>query len=209
MALIGRISLIAHLLAAPWVFGGVTPEAQWWLSLGVAGLLVLHLIESLVERPSGPFHLPTAVLAPVGLLVIAAVQLLPRDEPLVPRMQHAVFAELAETFGSDGPVTGTVSPASTRTQASLLFFALGAFVLGSRWFSTGPSQIWLWRALAINGAALAFFGIVQKLTWNGLLFWSVPLRQGGTPFASFVNRNNAAGYLNLCLAAALGVVILR
>lgn len=30
---------------------------------------------------------------------------------------------------------------------------------------------------------------------------------GGTPFASFINRNNAGGYLNLCLAAAVGLMI--
>jgi O-antigen ligase len=37
-----------------------------------------------------------------------------------------------------------------------------------------------------------------------MLYWSVPLRFGGTPFASYVNRNHAAGYFNLCLAAGLG-----
>ena len=33
----------------------------------------------------------------------------------------------------------------------------------------------------------------------------MPLTLGGQPFASYVNRNNAAGYLNLCLAAACGL----
>ena len=52
---------------------------------------------------------------------------------------------------------------------------------------------------------MAFFGICQQMSWNGKLFWSFPLRHSGYPFSSFVNRNNAAGYLVLCLAAAFGV----
>ena len=204
MALIGRIVLLAALLAAPWPFGSVTPEPLWLLCATVAALLLWRLVETLLGQPDQPFHVPTAVAAPVGLLLIAAFQLLPREESLVPQMEHAVFAEMADAFADDDPGSGSVSPATTREQASLLFFAIAAFFLGAQWFSSAPSQLWLWRVLAVNGSVLGFFGIVQKVTWNGMLFWSVPLRLGETPFASFVNRNNAAGYLNLCLAAGLG-----
>jgi len=55
--------------------------------------------------------------------------------------------------------------------------------------------------MAINGVAIAFFGLVQQLTWNGRLFWQVPLEQGGEPFGPFVDRNHAGGFLTLCLAA--------
>jgi len=48
---------------------------------------------------------------------------------------------------------------------------------------------------------------VQQLTWNGLLYWTVPLTMGGGPFGPFVNRNNGAGFLNLCLAGAVGVTV--
>ena len=41
--------------------------------------------------------------------------------------------------------------------------------------------------------------------YYGKLFWAVSVGEG-TPYASFVKRNNAAGYLNLCLAAAVGFV---
>ncbi len=208
MELIGRIVLIMAVVASPWAFGSVTPEPLWFLCLTLGGLLVWRLAEILLVPSDRPLHLPIAVLAPLGLLLIASVQLLPRDEGVVRKMEHAVFGEWADELAVNGPTSGTISPATTRTQAAKLFFAMGAFLLASVWFGTSSSQKWLWGLLAINGAALGFFGIVQRLTWNGMLFWRVPLRFGGTPFASFVNRNNAAGYLNLCLAAGLGWLLL-
>lgn len=85
--------------------------------------------------------------------------------------------------------------------------AVIACYLGIVLFADANSRVFLWGAFAVNGAALSFFGIVQLLSWNGKLFWTVPLMLGGQPFASFVNRNNAAGYLNICLAGALGLLL--
>src|SRR5262249_42689202 len=68
-------------------------------------------------------------------------------------------------------------------------------------------QKWLWIGLAIDGAALSVFGIIQKINWNGKLYWTIPLTHGGQPFASYVNRNNATGFLNIALAATAGWLI--
>ena len=51
------------------------------------------------------------------------------------------------------------------------------------------------------------FGLIQKLTSNHLLYWTIPLAPRAQAFGPYVNRNNAAGYLTLCLAAALGILI--
>ena len=67
--------------------------------------------------------------------------------------------------------------------------------------------MWLCALFAVNGAALAFFGFVQQLTWTGLLYWKIPLLAGGSPYGPFVCRNNAGGFLNLCLAGAAGMMI--
>ncbi|MEM7311951.1 MAG: O-antigen ligase family protein, partial [Planctomycetota bacterium] len=68
-------------------------------------------------------------------------------------------------------------------------------------------QIWLCCIAAVNGAVFSLFGIVQQLTYNEKIYWSVPLRFGGSPFAAFVNRNHGGGYLNHCVAASLAVLI--
>jgi tetratricopeptide (TPR) repeat protein len=82
-------------------------------------------------------------------------------------------------------------------------------VLGGVFFRSPLARIQLCWITAINGVALAFFGLVQQLTWNGLLYWQVPLEQGGQPFGPFVDRNHAGGFLTLCLAGAIGATIWR
>ena len=56
-------------------------------------------------------------------------------------------------------------------------------------------------------AELMIVGNDQKVSWNEKLYWTYELTQGGQPFASYVNRNSAAGYLNLCLAGAVGLLV--
>jgi tetratricopeptide (TPR) repeat protein/O-antigen ligase len=106
-----------------------------------------------------------------------------------------------------GTFSGTFStislyPESTRRQLAVFTFGLVAFTAAACVFQSSRSQIWLAGLIACNGAALAFFGLVQKLSWNGMLYWTVPLSNGGGPFGPFVNRNNGGGYLNMCLGIA-------
>jgi O-antigen ligase/Flp pilus assembly protein TadD len=103
--------------------------------------------------------------------------------------------------------TLSLYPASTRRDLALLVLATSVFVLGGVLFRSAGATAWILSILAVNGAAFAFFGLVQQLTWNGRLYWSIPLTHGGTPFGAFVNRNSAGGYLNLCLAAAIGLTV--
>ena len=98
-------------------------------------------------------------------------------------------------------------PASTRRDLSLLILATSAFFLGAVVLSDRPGFLIVGMLVAINGAALSFFGLAQQLTWDGKLFWSIPLTGGGTPFASYVNRNNAGGLLNICLACGVGACV--
>jgi tetratricopeptide (TPR) repeat protein len=65
----------------------------------------------------------------------------------------------------------------------------------------------LFVLMACNGAALAVFAIVQRLTSpGGLVYWKFKV-DSFTPFGPFVNQNNAGGYLNLCLAAAASLFL--
>ena len=98
-------------------------------------------------------------------------------------------------------------PARTRDQLSIYALGVAAFVAAAVLFRTRAAQTWLAAVVALNGAAVAFFGLVQYLTWNGMLFWTVPLRFGGGPFGPFVNRNHAGCYLNLCLGGAVAWLI--
>lgn len=213
------IAVLSTVIAvAPWFFGSYRPAVYQWLLLGIllgCGSWVVDLVSSR-RREDG---LPLATIVLVLALVWGFFQLLPIPvgtlSVIAPGATH-VREKLLSTFekmDADlewvAPSTGQISlnPWATRKDLALLIGGVAAFLLAAALFRTRVSQQTLAWVLTINGAALAFFGLVQKLTWNGHLYWTFPLRFGGGPFGPFVNRNNAAGFINLCLAGAIGLII--
>lgn len=206
--------------AAPWFFGGVKAPIQSLLC-ALVGMVLLGC--GLVQRFGKKTPLPTIVIPLMFAICIGIFQLIPFGTEtlnwLSPR-GAALWQELDEwavvgaersaaASGDTRLETRTISlyPASTGHDLVLLVFLVGACVAASQLFCVPRAAMWLCGAVAVNGAALAFFGMVQQLSWNGQLYWQVPLTRGGSPFASFVNRNNAGGYLNLCLAGGLALTI--
>jgi len=100
----------------------------------------------------------------------------------------------------------TISVSLTRTDVARYGLAIVMLFLGAMLFQSLNDQARLWCLLAVNGAAISLFGVAQKLCWNGYIFWTIPCAFGDRPFASYLNRNNAAAYLNLSLAASVGFV---
>ena len=217
-----RAILVLLLVFAAWTFGGMQPQVQVWFFVAVGVALAMALLADWID-PSVYFPIPMAILPPLLLLILGTLQLIPLGEPVRSGISPKA-AELRESLASEAnpsdamlvsgldlpPVEAShpvsLNPASTRHDLAMLTLAVAVFVAGFVLFRTPQAFAFLVIAAAINGAALAFFGFIQRLSWNGMLFWTVPLTKGGNPFASFVNRNNAGGYLNLCLACALGIV---
>lgn len=220
----GRLTLLVVLLCAPWAFGGAVYEHQCWLYAGVLCALGLWIVAFALkprELRASQAIVPT-ILAPLCFaLLLGAVQIapgyhlkmpaleFPTDSGSVPAAGDAVLGSLAPELKEEFHRRSRISlyPSSTRLELARLTVGVAAFLAGLGLFATARLQRLLWVALGLNGAALAVFGIVQKLNWNEKIYWTVPLTLGGQPFASFVNRNNAAGYLNLCLAAAAGFAV--
>ena len=161
------------------------------------------------------------MIALVGFFLLGCCQLLPAFQmPPAEDVQSAVenasgtatdeadrWSLTRATLIRSIQTGGSISPAATRFELARLAFVITAFFLGTQLFSTSSTQPWLWGAMALNGAVVSFFGICQQLSWNNKMFWAFPLKHGGSPFSAFVNRNNAAGYLCICLAAGLGWMI--
>ena len=63
--------------------------------------------------------------------------------------------------------------------------------------------------MTVNGCLISFFGIIQSLTSDsGFIYWSIELVNGGTPFGPYVNRNNGAGFLLICMACSIGLMVI-
>jgi O-antigen ligase len=63
--------------------------------------------------------------------------------------------------------------------------------------------------LVIFGFAVSLFGIIQHFTFNGKLYWSVPLTGGGSPFGPYVNRDDFAGFVELIAPLGLALLFFR
>lgn len=196
---------------SPWLFGGAAAGHQLVLMVAaVAGLMVClaRLIVWPESLPRVPF---------LGVLLVVAAFLGGFQLIRIPHGVHKFLSpqghywwQAAEEAAPQVDVTShgyplSLYPASTRRDLALFMLSAAGFFIAA--LHAGRRQLWmvLGLLLSVNGAVFSVFGIIQRLTYNGMIYWRVPLTEGGNPFAAYVNRNNAAGYLNLALAAALGV----
>lgn len=207
-AAIGLLTLAVVL--SPWAFGSVHAYSQVVLLAIVIGAGAISLLSR--RAPPLPW-LAIPLLLGFGLAVVQLVPLsaetLARVAPKSFEFQQHLFAP-ASPDGSPAVTARPISlyPAAGRHQLCLLLLATVAFLTAVRCFTSGALGIALAAAVAGNGAALVLFGLVQRLTWNDRLFWAVPLSGGGQPFGPFVNRNNAGGFLNMCLAGGVALLFL-
>lgn len=196
----------------PWSFGGVDAFSQYLMFLPLvlsAAACLLRIGLSGAESALLPVvAIPAAVLVLGGIVQTQDVgeEMVARISPQVAAWRRDLSGRVDGVEGSSAsdssPQTLSVYPPATRKETSLLLAGLAVLLIASQVFRQPRDLLWLSGALSINGAALAYFGIVQKLSWNGQLFWVVP--PGPTvPFGPFVNRNAAGGYFVLCLAAAI------
>ena len=94
-------------------------------------------------------------------------------------------------------------------QAGPAIFAL-VCLLSAIVFRTRRTLVVMLACVAISGGLMAFLGISDQIRApnpsvdNSIL---TPDSRLGAPFGSFVCRNNAAGYLNLTLAAAVALLV--
>jgi O-antigen ligase len=69
-------------------------------------------------------------------------------------------------------------------------------------------QTFAWFLLVL-GFATGLFGIAQRFTFNGKIYWFRELELGGLPFGPFVNRNHFAGLMELIAPLGLALLTFR
>ncbi len=213
---IGLAILTLTAVVTPWCFGGVMDKTQsfvwawivlallvWWAQVSYQGIKKLVFVPIMI-----PVFL--ALLLVMGQLVplpnsIRSI-LSPKQTEIIQNhgVEDALGTERAEELSQQWrPIT--LSTSETKRTLRLLTLCVACFFLATQVFRSRDFLIWFAGINAVNGAALACFGILQMTTFNGKLYWVYELTRGGQPFASFVNRNNAGGYLLLALACAFSI----
>jgi O-antigen ligase len=163
------VGLLCLLLAfGPLAFGAVQPWSICILQLGAAFCVLLWALR---QFAGGTFEFSWNPLFLPALLFAAliAVQLL--------------TARTAYWFAT--------------WQSSLLWSAYGMlFFVATQCFRTRSS----FRAFALfftaYGFLVAFFAVVQQFTWNGNLYWLVPVRSG-SGYGPYVDHSHYAGLMEM------------
>jgi O-antigen ligase len=88
------------------------------------------------------------------------------------------------------------------TYLLVIFLASQAFQTPRNWGHFTWFLVWF-------GFAVAVFGILQDLTFNGKLYWFRELRFGGFPYGPFVNRNHFAGFMELVIPVGLATLAVK
>ena len=190
---------------APWPIAGNWPFVRTAFLIGGQLALLLAII-----RPAPVAKRPLTLM--LIFLALAAgliwFQGSATSEPVQNILGYSIgIQETAPPLNRDvtdlsqGPIS--VYPAATRAKLVDYLLGIGWFFAASQLLRDQKSILRVLFAIAGVGVALSVFGILQNLSWNGKLYWTYNLISGGQPFGSFVNRNNAAGFLVITYSACL------
>lgn len=114
---------------------------------------------------------------------------------------------LAQSFqlGASG---SSLDPPATR-EATIKILALTTyFIAAYDVFKQRERRRMTVIFLTTLGCALAIFAIIQKLTWNGRIYWVRLVGPERTPFGPFINPNHFAGMMELIWPLAFAYVLM-
>ena len=162
------------LIFATLTFGATPPWARATTELSVLALLGVWLLAG-VLRGELNFRLPSLSYPILAIFLLASLQAFARFSVYPPATRQEVWELLA---------------------VGAFFFLLhnqltSAHRLGH--FANG---------LLIFAFAVAVFGILQSLSYNGKIYWNWESPQGGTPFGPFINRNHYAAWVLMLIPLA-------
>ena len=183
-------------------FGSPYPWAYFPLLIGSA---LLGTASLLIARRRA---LSNALLPAALLILIAAValQLIPLHRQVLNVLSPHAFGiiEQRELGGVDWS-THPLSIAPSRTRIGLAFLASFAILLVGAGAVLDRNRVKrLAGLLVMLGLLLALIGIIQNNLSDGKIYGFWNLRQGGSPFGPFVNKNHFAGWMLLVIPVSLG-----
>ncbi|MCD6451628.1 MAG: tetratricopeptide repeat protein [Acidobacteria bacterium] len=138
--------------------------------------------------------------------LIPILQLIPLSSSILRNLSPATYQLLHTLERTNAGDFHPISIYPFATEESF-FFLLSLFFIFFLFKNSLKDEIKRERFALLLILFISFFSlfaIVEKLTWNGKLYWVRALKEEGDPFGSFVNRNNAVCFLTAGFFLALG-----
>ncbi len=96
----------------------------------------------------------------------------------------------------------SIEPLHTRAAIGSLVLAAVMVWIGAVCFTSPKLQISLVLVITVLGIVIGMLGLAHALSWQKVNWLGLA---PGYSFATFVSRNSAGGFMNVCLSAALGL----
>jgi hypothetical protein len=203
----------------PWLLGGAIPKARLVLQVGAIAAAVLTLLARLVSRRAFAIP-PLGSWLLLGMAAIGIVQLQPWMPSAISLMNHSVHPEFREYLphSTRESAVSTVmqripadsrstAPALTRRHVAQWIAVAVLLCVVADSLSRASQLIWMLGLLCMNASLLTILSL-QQLFDTGSRGLSEPWIISKTlPFGSFVNPNNASGWLLVHMAMAIGLVV--
>ena len=126
-----------------------------------------------------------------------------RQSPDKSDLAQKVPCDLKNVPEAERKLALSIEPLHTRGAAvSLLLCGLFVWV-GRVVFSDSRKQVWLFGALTLIGLMIACVGIQGAISYKSVNFLGL---RSGSSFATFVSKNSAGGFYNICIAGCLGLL---
>ena len=174
-----RIGICALLAFAVVALGGVQPWGIASLEIGAAGLFLLWGAASFRRREAN-VRWNWIYLPVIGLIAVGFAQKV-LGVPVYPYASQVELLKWVAYLGFSFLAVETF-----RSAAQLRRLA---------WFLAGL------------GFLVALFAIVQHYSFNGKLYWFIPLPPAAEPFGPFVNRDHFAGFVELTAPMGLAMLL--
>lgn len=199
-------------IVSPWLFGAVEHWAKQFLFFCILLAFVMWTFQKKEEN----IRFFPGFIAGIVFLFYLFFQIIPLP-PQVISFFSPKRLELAKTISSltnfpqgiefSSPLCLSLNP--KESYFYLLEFsalALYAFLL-YQLLSSKKEISTLILTMIVNGLALTLFGVIQRATFNGKLYWIRELTQGGDPFGPYVLRTHMGGLLLMIVPIGLGFLL--
>lgn len=204
--LFGVLLLLLIWLPLPW--GSNRPLAMACIGIAANMLLLLWIALCLmgwVRWPEWQAPLPWVLPLWLAWLLWQVLSLVPLPLASIAAL-NPLIADHKKLLGID-PAPLSLVPGNTvnRLLLSEAYFAL--FL--STWLLAGSRnrQRWVLQVLVVSGAAQALYGSLMLIGgWSLGAFGQTKIAYLDSATGTFINRNHLAGYLELCGAAAFGLL---
>lgn len=210
--------VILLLIFTPLAFGAVYQWSALLMQITAFCLLLILLLKNasingtMSLMPARSAFAIAAVLFG-GLAGLFLLQMLPLPEKLLGLISPSSLA-VYKKFGSYATCTLhtiSINPYATRQELfNLLAYAAVFYVIVKHYRTKEQLHSLIKTVFSIAGF-LVIFAIIQKLTWNGRVFWFYPvdegLRSGSGIWGPYINRNHFAGYMEMVIPLGLALLI--